>query len=402
MVHSLLHSFRRKSAVLALTLGVLSQACSPTATDLNQSQPQRDSTPPAIASITAAEHTCAVSTTGAAYCWGYLVPGQPQTGDTPILTPTPISAGTNLTFQRVFVSKAAEISCALSTTGAAYRWGENDRGQLGDGTTTDHANPTPVAGGLTFKDLAIGDGHTCGVTTSGAAYCWGFSANGAFGDGSTGGHLVPTAAAPGLSFQSIVAGADYTCGLTTTGSAFCWGLGNSGQLGDGNSKTSQTPVAVSGGLTFESIVGGGHTVCGLTPAGKAYCWGDNFYGTVGDGSSSTSDGLIRRPSPVAVSGDLRFQSLSAGYETMCGVTAFGVGYCWGYNFGAIGDGSSDHRSAPTAVAGGLTFLSISSGTGYTCGVVTGHAVYCWGDNSDGGLGDGTILSHAMPAPVHWP
>ena len=105
---------------------------------------------------------------------------------------------------------------------------------------------------------------------------------------------------------------------------------------------------------------------------------------------------------MAVSGDLTFQSLSAGYETMCGVTATGAGYCWGYNFGAIGDGGSDHRSAPTAVAGGLTFLRISSGTGYTCGIVTGHAVYCWGDNSDGGLGDGTIVPHLTPAPIRWP
>lgn len=394
---------RSFASAFAIAVVVTTQACGPETTGI-PSHPNTpgDTAPPAIASVIAAAHTCALTTSGAVYCWGYIVDGSAQNGAIPVVTPTPISAGINVAFQRVFVSKVENVSCALSTTSAAFCWGENDNGQLGDGTTTDHATPTPVAGGLAFSDLAIGDAHVCGLTTSGAAYCWGFSANGAFGDGSTGDHAAPTRAALGLVFQNIVAGSDYTCGLTTTGTAFCWGLGTFGQLGDGKATSSATPVAVAGELTFTSLVGGGHTVCGLTPGGKAYCWGDDFYGTIGDGSSATKDGVTRQSSPVPVAGDLTFQSLSAGYNTMCGVTASGSGYCWGYNFGAIGDGSTDHRSIPTAVAGGLTFSRISSGTGYTCGIVTGNTVYCWGDNSDGGLGDGTVVPHATPAPIRWP
>jgi alpha-tubulin suppressor-like RCC1 family protein len=173
-------------------------------------------------------------------------------------------------------------------------------------------------------------------------------------------------------------------------------------LGDGKAKNSATPVAVSGDLTFRSIVAGGLTACGLTTAGKAYCWGYNFYGTVGDGTSATDDGTTRRVSPVAVAGGLTFQGLAAGYETMRGVTDTGAGYCWGYNFGAIGDGSLDHRSRPAAVAAGLTFRSISSGTGMSCGITTTNEVHCWGDDPNGGLGDGTGNPHATPAPVRWP
>lgn len=142
--------------------------------------------------------------------------------------------------------------------------------------------------------------------------------------------------------------------------------------------------------------------CALATTGNAYCWGNDFFGTVGDGSSATEDGVIRRVAPTAVAGDLTFASLAAGYQTMCGITASGAGYCWGSNDGAIGDGTLDRHSTPVPVAGGLMFRSISSGTGYSCGVVTANAVYCWGDNSDGALGDGTILSHATPVPVHWP
>jgi alpha-tubulin suppressor-like RCC1 family protein len=103
-----------------------------------------------------------------------------------------------------------------------------------------------------------------------------------------------------------------------------------------------------------------------------------------------------------VSGGLRFRSISAGYATMCAVTEAGAGYCWGYNLGALGDGTSDHRATPAAVAGGLTFQHISAGTGYACGVTTAGTVYCWGDNSSGELGDGTITTRETPVPVRWP
>jgi alpha-tubulin suppressor-like RCC1 family protein len=357
---------------------------------------------PSIRVVAAASHTCALSAAGIAYCWGYNPNGQLGNNDSAIVSPTPVAVAGGIVFQALAVSRVEDVTCALDVVGAAYCWGENGNGQLGDGTTTRRLTPTPVAGGLQFKSLAVGDGHACGVATNGTAYCWGRTANGAFGDGSVGTHLTPAVAAPELTFQSIVTGTDYTCGLTPNGAAYCWGLGFSGQLGDGSGVSSTTPVAVAGGLTFRSLAAGGLTACGLTTAGQAYCWGNNFYGTVGDGTSATETGTMRRASPVAVAGGLTFQSLSAGYQTMCGLTDSGAGYCWGYNFGAIGDGSFDHRSTPTRVAGGLTFKSISSGTGYGCGVVADDSVVCWGDNSDGGLGDGTIVSHATPEPVRWP
>jgi alpha-tubulin suppressor-like RCC1 family protein len=103
-----------------------------------------------------------------------------------------------------------------------------------------------------------------------------------------------------------------------------------------------------------------------------------------------------------VSGGLKFQSISAGFETMCGVTEAGTGHCWGYNFGALGDGTSEHRSAPGTVTGGLEFHRISAGTGYSCGVTTAGSVYCWGDNSNGQLGNGTTVASETPVAVQWP
>jgi len=79
----------------------------------------------------------------------------------------------------------------VTSAGAAYCWGENVSGQLGDGTTTNSLTPVAVAGGHTFASLSPFLFHTCGLTTGGAAYCWGSNSNGALGDGSTTSSTVP-------------------------------------------------------------------------------------------------------------------------------------------------------------------------------------------------------------------
>ena len=78
-------------------------------------------------------------------------------------------------------------TCGLTARGAAYCWGYNEDGQLGDGTTADSGTdgPQAVIGGLRFASIQTGSYHTCGLTARGAAYCWGFNAYGELGDGTT-------------------------------------------------------------------------------------------------------------------------------------------------------------------------------------------------------------------------
>ena len=82
-------------------------------------------------------------------------------------------------------------TCGFTTAGAAYCWGFNIYGALGDGTTTDRSSPELVAGGVSFAAVSAGDGHTCGVTAAGAAYCWGDNSSGQLGDGTTTNRLTP-------------------------------------------------------------------------------------------------------------------------------------------------------------------------------------------------------------------
>lgn len=316
-------------------------------------------------------HNCGPISGGAAYCWGWNYWGGlgDGTDKSSRLAPVPVVGG--LTFASL--APGAYHTCGLTPAGDAYCWGHNVSGELGDGTRTDRLTPVPVSGGLTFAALDAASDETCGLTPSGAAYCWGR-------DGTT----TPTAVPGGLTFVALAVG-DGLCGLTPAGAAYC-AIGN----------IYTQPIAVSGGLTFTTIAAGGNFSCGVTSSGAGYCWGFNNNGQLG---SATADPWS--VAPVAVTGGLTFTSVAAGVgEHACGLTPVGEAYCWGDNsYGQLGNGSTVGGPTPVAVAGGLAFTQLSGGRFHTCGLATDGAVYCWGYNTAGALGDGTTVDSSVPVKV---
>jgi alpha-tubulin suppressor-like RCC1 family protein len=297
----------------------------------------------------------------------------------------------------VVVSANGGHACGIATGGAAYCWGRNSEGQMGNGTKLGPGTPAVVSGGLLFRTISAGTSHTCGLTADGAAYCWGSNSRGQLGDSTISESTVPVAVSGSLVFQTISAGSERTCGVTTNGAAYCWG--------HEPFKRVTSPEAVSGGLVFRSIsVGYAHT-CGVTTGGDAYCWGENRYGQLGDSTTNP------RTSPVRVSGGLVFQAISAGgmmdHAHTCGLTTSGAAYCWGRRYEGelkisdtfVLDRVTD-RSVPVAVPGRHVFRSISAGFRHACGLTTNGAVYCWGWNSDGQLGDSTTTNRSAPVAVH--
>ena len=270
-------------------------------------------------------HMCAFSPSGQAFCWGDNSWGQLGNGSR-TYTEAPTLVAGNLTF--AYLSTGQSHSCGLTTSGKAYCWGLNFAGELGTGDPSgDDATilvPVPVSGGLSFETIGTGDDQTCGLTSAGEAYCWGENDNGEVGDGTRVNRLAPVAVAGGLTFAELGVGGEHTCGLTLTGAVYCWGWNNQGgfSVGEGDRLT---PMLVSGDLTFSSLAAGGAHDCALTSAGTAYCWGEGFFGQLGDRSGTD------RLSLAPVSGDLTFTSLTVGALHSCGLIPSGAAYCWGHN-----------------------------------------------------------------------
>src|SRR5438105_2653057 len=305
--------------------------------------------------------------------------------------------GTTVRVDLQTVSAGATHTCALARDGSAYCWGDNEDGQLGDGSTNDSPVPARVSGGHVFTALTTGGLHTCGLV-DGVAYCWGANDRGQVGDRSTTDRPNAVMVEGGLTFVSLSAGGSHTCGLTAAGTAYCWGGNFYGQLGDGDTAESHLPVAVAGGHGFAAISAGATHTCAVTLTSVGYCWGSDRYGQVGDGSGVDA---MPMTSPAPVAGGLRFSAVTAGEGLhACGLTTTGELYCWGYNFyGELGDGSLIDRSAPARVSTRLSFTTAVAGGSHSCGRTKSVGLYCWGFNVVGQLGDGTMTNSAEPVRV---
>ncbi len=340
-------------------------------------------------------HTCGVLTDGTAYCWGNNEKGQLGDGShKDRVYPVPVVGAVRFTM----LTAGAGHTCGISTTGAAYCWGLNFSGQLGDLTHTDRATPALVEGNLTFVTLAAGGVYTCGITTDGTAYCWGWNQFSQLGDGATVDQSSPTAVAGGLKFATISGHTFHTCAVTPGSAVYCWGQNDHGQLGTGGHVDSPTPVAVTGGLSFASVETGYHHSCGVATDGVAYCWGRNHAGQLGAGDSL---GGQDQPTPIPVAGGQQWSMISSGAYFTCGVEGVsGAAYCWGINqSGQLGANSSttcfDENNnpyqcalSPLPVSGGLTFSEVSASTQHACGLTTDGVTYCWGLGTYGQLGNG--------------
>ena len=307
-------------------------------------------------------HTCGLATGGAAYCWGENDYGQlgaatsercSKMENSPCSSKAlPVSGGL------VFATIAAgfQHTCALTPTGAAYCWGRNDLGQLGSGDTQPSSpTPTAVAGGIRLVTLGAGGFHTCGLTAAGEAYCWGGNSVGQLGRGDdTGRGVTPVPVSGGNRFKTVTAGRAHTCGVTQAQSVLCWGSNADQQLGAETAARcadqgrtlpcSRTPLRVSDSLVATAVSGGAGHTCALTPGGRAYCWSANNRGQLGDGTATG------RRATRAVATDLTFAALIAGGQYTCALLSTGAPYCWGANQnGQLGHATGSDSGLPARV-----------------------------------------------------
>lgn len=353
-------------------------------------------------------HSVGIDRDGVAYAWGSNEYGGLGTGTTTSsLVPVAVKAPAGVTFRAAGVGLWHTV--AIGSDDVVYAWGAGSDGALGNGGAAHSSVPVPVSlpAGVVPVQLAVADRHSLVLGSDGVLYAWGDNSRGQLGDGTATTRLlpVPVTAPGGADFALVRTSADTTIALTTDGRLYAWGGNAYGQFGNGSTIASPSPVPATlpPGVVFrDADVDGGH-VLALGSDGEAYSWGLNSDGQLGDGT------LAGRsvPGPLTAPAGVSFTALSAGSAYSLALDASGTVYGWGSNYlGGIGPDAEDPSLLPTPIAmpGGAAIASIVAGN-HSLAIGTDGTAFGWGRNDWGQLGNGSsgsLFEPAAPGPVSPP
>ena len=335
---------------------------------------------------------CGIWHDGFTYCW-------PMTSG-PVDTPTLLSVLENA----ATIQSGPNHTCAVTSTGDAYCWGQNDYGELGDGTTTDRLFPVFVISPVKFDSIAVGALHTCALSRSSDIYCWGADKYGQLGIGGASDLCasMPCSRVPRKvsgEFKAVAAGGFDRVGLTSNGlgstcaiahdaQLLCWGYNELGGGGDGTFVARSVPTPVASAEHFVAVAVGNTHACGLASGGEIFCWGANAYGQLGSTLPTEAEftcfqadvGSPCTNEPRVVNTTERFMSVAADDDLTCALNSFGASFCWGENgFGQVGNGVvSRGEIRPTRVHSATTFLTVRIRSPVACGLSPRRQAFCWG------------------------
>ena len=371
-----------------------------------------------------------------------------QLGREPATITPPDSASRGIRFNQISGGKAGNFSLALGSDGNAYAWGDNNYGQLGNGTTSYSGQATPVMvrkpdrktypdlpADFTYLQVSAGWMHSLALGSDGNVYAWGYNYYGQLGDGTRTERHAPvrvkkpdrktyTDLPADFTYLQVSAGAGHSLALGSDGNAYAWGRGTFGELGttsNGYYADSSVPVRVrdpanptdtSKGLQATQVSAGGDYSLAVGSDGYAYAWGLNYYGQLGNNSSGSNQNPVpvRVRDPADTSKALQATQVSAGDYHSLAVSSDGYAYAWGYNsYGQLGNNSSGSSSSvpvrvrdpasPTDASKGLQAAQVSAGWQHSLAVGSDGNAWAWGNNQYGQLGDNSTSSKSAPVPV---
>ena len=352
------------------------------------------------------DHSCAIKDDGTVRCWGSNGHGGLGIGSFGGTAKSPQATNSlgvgryaiDITVGASAGNTAFGHSCALLDDGSVVCWGRNNKGQLGDNTTTNRNSPTPTVP-LPRPAVAVEAGYdfTCALLDNGSVMCWGWGSQGRLGNGGAD-SLVPAYTNPipgGRRAVAIDIGHYHACAVLEDGHVACWGPGGGYRLGTGNANQKTSPTLINFFNETNRAVDvalGRYTGCGLLDDGRVTCWGQGYLG---------SGGSLTRTSP-----GLLFASLGTGRTAVdvemgryhaCAILDNGVTKCWGDDqYGQMGNGNGESdKNNPSTVsfATGIEATGVYVGHWHTCITSQTNEVYCWGDGEYGKLGDGSTAQN---------
>ena len=361
-------------------------------------------------------HTCALHATNRVSCWGNNNDGQLGNGESG--NPEASSAAPILVeaiTDAVAIDVGREHSCAVHRNGEMSCWGDNWRGELGDGRyghDFDSSLPVRVRDIYNAVSVSAGTANTCALLATGEVSCWGDNELGQVGNGQS----IQTSLEPVSPFPSIVpdindateisVGETFACAKREAGEISCWGSNSLGQLGSFEAADmSAMPISTLEDVArdgIELVTAGSFHACAVLRDGGVVCWGDNLFGQLGNGQERTYE-----PKKVKVARLNDAADVSASHNHTCALHETGEVSCWGRRWkGRDGDSATGSAAPwPVKLPGISDAVSVSSGRDASCALLESSVIRCWGfimGNSFTETSDGEISPVPLPVPLQAP
>ncbi|KAL2530306.1 Regulator of chromosome condensation (RCC1) family with FYVE zinc finger domain [Forsythia ovata] len=353
-----------------------------------------------------------IESLGDVYVWGEIWSdggaidgnGSPIPIKNDVLTPKPLES--NVVLDVLQISCGVRHVALVTRQGEVFTWGEESGGRLGHGIEKDFSRPRLVEFlAVTNVDfVACGEFHTCAVSTSGDLYTWGDGTHnaGLLGHGNDVSHWLPKRVSgplEGLQVLSIACGTWHSALVTSTGRLFTFGDGMFGALGHGDRESVACPREVkslSGLKTITVACGVWHTaaIIEVTNQGgsnvlsrKLFTWGDGDKNRLGHGNKET----YLLPTCVSALIDYNIHQLACGHHITIALTTSGHVFTMGSNaYGQLGNPQSDGKS-PVLVQDRLVgeFVEqIACGAHHVAVLTSRSEMFTWGRGANGRLGHG--------------
>ena len=251
---------------------------------------------------------------------------------------------------------AISAGLAVREDGTVWAWGLNDYGQNGDGTTKNRRLPVQVQNLDKITTVARGGRkYSLALREDGTVWAWGNNENGNLGDGTYENRSTPEQV-QGLDGVAAIAAYHNSFALRKDGTVWAWGNNIFGQLGDGTTTHRSTPVQVQGIDRVVAISAGSSHSLALRNDGTVWAWGLNAYGQLGNGTATEYNTLEKRyppnPVPMQVENLSNVVAISAGTQHSLALRHDGAVLAWGLNNrGELGDGTLINKHIPVRVVG---------------------------------------------------
>jgi len=346
-------------------------------------------------------HAIGIKTDGSLWGWGSNIQGQVGISYYTRYLSSPTSITNSFDWKQV--TCGYRFSAAVKTDGTLWTWGDDNYGQLGNGSTTEsRSSPgTTSDGGTNWSQVSAGYQFASAVKNDGTLWTWGNGYNGQLGLGFSPSSYPYIITDPtnigGTDWANVSCGYLHSAAIKTDGTLWIWGNNQYGQLGNDSYYDTYSPITtIAGGTDWSEVSCGLRHTAAIKTDGTLWAWGDNSYGQLGTGY------YISTSSPVMINSSVSWNNVSAFYYSTMATKTDGTLWRCGLDAGYFNQAMPimiEYTFLPvknSLYTAGNNAIWISSFSNFGGGALTNNnAMWLWGSNGNlsGQMGADSSLSY---------